>query len=240
MAPEVNIPDEGTTGTSMVALRALLDAHGLRSKPIWMTEVGWPNNTATYGPTPQKSASYLVRTFSTAWAHGIDTVIWYCYGDAPDWQYNQESAFGIVDASGNPKPAFYAWRTLDQLLAPLPYLGSASSALRLPADGHALRFGSPGRVVAVVWLAPESMTSDQGPLPPAEQTASIRTPPGTTAIIDMTGQPLPVSRTFEASPYPVYLISAARSTRRARRHHRRHTARHQGSVRRRARARFTG
>jgi hypothetical protein len=208
MAPEVAIPIEGTTETSMVALRRLLRRHHLGAKPIWITEVGWPNNTAAYGPTPAKSASYLARTFVTAFSHGIDTVFWYCYGDGPDWQYNQESAFGVVDAEGRPKPAYFAWRMLDRLVLTLPYLGSAAAELGLPADGHALRFGTRRRQVTVVWLSPETMLSDQGPLPPAGQEVRVRTPAGTRAIMNMTGHRLPLARTFIASPYPVYLIAA--------------------------------
>jgi hypothetical protein len=210
MAPEVNIPMEGTTESSMVALRRLLDAHGLRSKPIWITEVGWPNNTAAYGASPLKSASYLVRTFTTAWAHGIDTVDWYCYGDGQDWQYNQEAAFGIFDDQGRPKPAYFAWKTLDSLLLRQLYIGSATAALGLPADGHALRFGTAARQVTVVWLAPETMFSDQGLLPAAQQRVTVRTPPGTIEIVDMTGRRLPVGRTFAASAYPVYLVTVHR------------------------------
>jgi hypothetical protein len=211
MGPEVDIPDEGTTEASMVALRHLLDGHGLRAKPIWITEVGWPNNTQAYGPTPQKSASYLVRTFATAWAHGIQTVFWYCYGDGVDWQYNQESAFGIVDSAGHPKPAYYAWQTLDRLLAALPFTGSVPTSLRLPANGHALRFGDRRRTVTVVWLAPETMFSDQGPGAPADERVSVPTPRGATQIVDMTGRRQPVGRAFQASPYPVYLITERRA-----------------------------
>lgn len=212
MAPEVDIPGEGTTASSMVALRRLLDAHGLKAKPIWITEVGWPNNTGAYGPTPQKSASYLVRTFATAWANGIETVLWYCYGDTgSDWEYDQESAFGIVDYAGQPKPVLYAWQTLDRELAALPFSGSVAGQLKLPADGHALRFASRQRSVTVVWLAPETMFSDQGPGAPAEQTASVATPAGTTEILDMTGHRLPLGRSFDASPYPVYLITVRRA-----------------------------
>jgi hypothetical protein len=178
----------------------------MRRKAIWITEVGWPNNTAAYGPSFVKSASYLVRTFVTAWAHGIEQVDWYDYGDGSDWQYNQESAFGVVDYAGNPKPAYYAWRTLDRLVLPLPFRDSQSRALRLPPDGHALRFGNRARQVTVVWLAPETMASDQGPQPTADQRARVRTPPGTTALYDMTGRSLSLRATFEASPYPVFVV----------------------------------
>lgn len=210
MGPEVNIPVEGTTEDSMVALRSLLDAHRARAKPIWITEVGWPNNTLAYGPTPEKSASYLVRTFATAWAHGIRTVFWYDYGDGSDWQYDQESAFGVVDYSGQPKPAYYAWQTLDRLIARLPFTASGAAALKLPSDGHALRFGDRRHAVTVVWLAPETMFSDQGLAAPADQRIAVPTPKGTSQIIDMTGHRLPVRASFEASPYPVYLVTAVR------------------------------
>jgi hypothetical protein len=148
-----------------------------------------------------------VRTFATAWAHGISTIFWYCYGDAADWSYNQESAFGIVDSSSHPKPAYYALQTLDRLLLGAPYLGEAR--LGLPGDGHALRFGTPRRQITVVWLAPETMSSDQGSEGPAQQSVSVATPRGTSEILDMLGRRLPVRRSFDASPYPVYLVVTA-------------------------------
>ncbi|MDQ6915934.1 MAG: hypothetical protein M3155_09020, partial [Actinomycetota bacterium] len=242
MAPEVDIPGEGSTETSMVAVRSLLTAHGMGSKPVWVTEVGWPNNTLAYGATFDKSASYLVRTMATAWAHGIDHVDWYCYGDGGDWQYNQESAFGIVDSAGARKPAYYAWQTLDRLALGLPFIGSEAQALGLPPDGHALRFGAPTRQVTVVWLAPETMYSDQGPLPAADQRVTVRTPSGTTSLVDMTGHPLPLKPTFEASPYPVYLVHdrAAARTPRRRRHRPRHRRQHRRATVHRHAARFTG
>jgi len=206
MAPEVNIPIEGTTETSMVAVRKLLKSRGLGSKPIWITELGWPNNTLAYGAPFRKSASYLVRTFATAWAHGIKNVFWYCYGAGSDWRYNQESAFGIVDSAGNPKPAYSAWLTLDRLVLPLPYVGSSARRMRLPGDGHALTFGTSRRRVTVVWLSPETMYSDQGALPAADGRATVKTPRDTEALIDMSGHRLPVGPTFEASPYPLYVI----------------------------------
>ena len=207
MAPEVDIPVEGSLETSMVAVRALLDSYHLQAKPIWITEVGWPNNTAAYGATVDKSASYLVRTYATGWAHGIQQIDWYCYGDGgSDSTYNQESAFGIVDGGGNPKPAFYAWQTLNRLVGTLPYAGSQASVLGLPADGRAPRFAAGGTAVTVVWLAPETMYTDQGALPVASQELSVRTPPGTVAIYDMKGAARPLGTTFTASPYPVYLV----------------------------------
>ncbi|GAC1319621.1 MAG: hypothetical protein NVSMB25_10710 [Thermoleophilaceae bacterium] len=230
-APEVRVPAEGSLEDSMIAVRALLDSHGLSGEPVWITEVGWPNNTLAYGASLEKSASYLVRTFVTAWSHAIDYVSWYCYGDGPNWQYNQEDAFGVVDPGGAPKPAYLAWQTLNRLVLSLPFSGSIAGALGLPADGHALRFAAGGHAVTVVWLAPETVASDQGPQPPADQRAMIRTPAGTTQIVDMRGRSLGRTQSFEASPYPVYLIADDRTAssrphgRRARprRHrHRRH------------------
>jgi len=207
MAPEVDIPIEGSLETSMVAVRALLDSYQLQAKPIWITEVGWPNNTAAYGATVEKSAAYLVRTYATGWAHGIQQIDWYCYGDGgSDSSYNQESAFGIVDGSGNPKPALFAWQTLNRLVGMLPYADSQALALGLPADGRAPRFAAGRTAVTVAWLAPETMYTDQGALPVATQQVSVRTPPGTIAIYDMKGSAQPLGATFTASPYPVYLV----------------------------------
>jgi hypothetical protein len=208
--PEVNIPFEGTTEDSMTRVRAALDQHGLRQVPIWITEVGWPNNTCAYGVSPTKTASYLVRTFVTAWAHGIDQVDWYTYADYSTGAQacvNQEAAFGVVDVAGNAKPAYGAWATLNRLLQPLPFQADVTPDLHLPADGRALRFGSAAHSITVTWLAPETTTSDTGALPTADERAQVATPRGVTAIYDMAGRSLPVRATFEASPYPVYLVA---------------------------------
>ena len=207
--PEVDIPFEGTTEASMVQVRRLLDAHGLASKPIWITEVGWPNNTCAYGVPPAKSASFLVRTYALAWAHGIDQVDWYTYGDGPQSCVNQEAAFGVFDATGKPKPAYGAWATLDRILLPLRFVDDQSAALKLPPNGRALRFGSSAVSVTVAWLAPETLNSDTGALPSADARAQVALPPGVVAVYDMGGTRLPLAPTFEASPYPVYLVVPA-------------------------------
>ena len=210
--PEVDIPLEGTTEQSMTEVRGVLDRHGLARTPIWITEVGWPNNTCAYGVSRTKSASYLVRTYALAWAHGIDQVDWYTYGDSGDATQacaNQEAAFGVFDVTGNPKPAYGAWATLNRLLLPLPYAGDVTGALALPPGGRALRFAGPTRAVTVVWLSPETLGSDTGPLPTADQRATVHTPGGVTQAYDMLGSALPLGPTFEASPYPVYLVQPA-------------------------------
>ena len=62
----------------------------------------------------------------------------------------------------------------------------------------------------MVWLAPETMYSDQGTSTTADQRVTIKAPRGTTAIIDMTGRRLRVGRTLELSPYPIYLVQDRR------------------------------
>jgi len=208
-APEVDVPFEGTTEASMVAVRSLLDSRGLSRKPIWITEVGWPNNTCAYGVPPLKSAAFLARTYATAWSHGIDQVDWYTYGDGAQSCVNQEAAFGVFDSSGTPKPAYPAWATLNRLLLPLAFAADDTAALRIPPGGRALRFSSPAGSVTIAWLAPETLTSDTGQLPTADQRARLPLPAGVTRVVDMTGNALPVGATFEVSPYPVYLVEPA-------------------------------
>jgi hypothetical protein len=50
------------------------------------------------------------------------------------------------------------------------------------------------------------MFTDQGGLPVAGEVATVPTPPGTVAIYDMKGAAIPLGASFQASPYPVYLI----------------------------------
>ena len=86
--------------------------HGASDKPIWITEIGWP--TCTSGSdrctTPAGQAANLTTVFNyarTTWKGYVQSLFVYCYQDNyPDpTGTNPESDYGLVDYSGNAKPA---------------------------------------------------------------------------------------------------------------------------------------
>ncbi|GAC1581965.1 MAG: hypothetical protein NVS3B24_19380 [Candidatus Dormibacteria bacterium] len=59
------------------------------------------------------------------------------------------------------------------------------------------------------WRAPVTRAPGPGGRPPADQRATHPLPRGVTKVYGMTGELLPAGRSFELSPYPVYLVAPA-------------------------------
>lgn len=118
-------PEQGQIGTGDVsAVKAL--AGDLGQKPIWATELGWatgPVGRDSTGVDEQSQANYLVRGMALLRAAGVDKVIWYSFKD------DSNGPYGLVRAGSDPgdysqrKPAFDAFRALNQQVGAL---GSAS------------------------------------------------------------------------------------------------------------------
>ena len=97
-------------------LRSLLDRAGDRSKPIWITEVGWASGGQPSGLTvgPERQAEYLTRTFQLAAGARerlrLRGVIWYAVSDTqgPLWPGH----CGLFELDGSAKPSWNAFTEL--------------------------------------------------------------------------------------------------------------------------------
>jgi hypothetical protein len=108
------------------------------AKPIWITEMGWSNNTLWPGVDPDTQAFFLTRFYVLAMSHpSIEKIFWYDFRDdtAPEAPYEQpvysaqdpEFNYGLLRRSYplDPnradlrKPAFLAFRTLTNMLSGL-------------------------------------------------------------------------------------------------------------------------
>ncbi len=117
--PESGQIGDGGDVSKMSALVAQFGA-----KPIWATEYGWSTGQADRlagGGSPvdaDTQANYLVRGAALLRAAGVDRIIWYKFKDE-----GERDRYGMVDlGSGQtdysqPKPAYTAFRTLNQQLA---------------------------------------------------------------------------------------------------------------------------
>jgi hypothetical protein len=111
-------------------LRSKLDAYGLNSLPLLVTEAGYHSNADPRWPsTPEIQAGYVVKLFTQAIASNIAVMIWFSWTDLPDYW----AANGLLDLNQQPKPAY------DALTVARKKLGAASFQRRLP-DGET---GSP-------------------------------------------------------------------------------------------------
>ena len=99
---------EGWSGWSNMeatspSIRSVMVANGDSAKKVWLTEVGWPSNTASMtgaaGPTAESDELTQVNTFANAnsW---VGPVYWYAYQD------DDSGPFGLITTSGALKPAY--------------------------------------------------------------------------------------------------------------------------------------
>ena len=83
-----------------VSLRSLMTAHGDAAKKIWITEFGAPTGTVTDAQQATELTQAIAAAKSTSW---IGAFYIYTWSD----QFGGEG-FGLLDSSGQPKPAYTA------------------------------------------------------------------------------------------------------------------------------------
>ena len=82
------------------SLRSLMTAHGDAAKKIWITEFGAPTGTVTEAQQATELTEAITAAKNTSW---IGAFYIYTWSD----QFGGDS-FGLLDSSGNPKPAYTA------------------------------------------------------------------------------------------------------------------------------------
>lgn len=145
-------PDAGLAD-AIGAVRKVMTEYDDAAKPIWITEIGYPNHTGTSGVDLRTQAAYLARTYVIALSSGVEKLFWYDYQNGTDPAYNEHN-FGIVFADNTPKPCLHALRTTADLLEGRSLVTRIASR---EAVGYLFAAG-PDRVL-VAWA-----TGDQGSL----------------------------------------------------------------------------
>jgi hypothetical protein len=132
-------------------------AHALGERiEIWDTEWGYssanaPKEAPSNGHTEagrRRQAALAVREMLTVWALGLPLAVWYdLRDDGPD-PANPEHNYGLLDASGNEKPAMVAIRNFLTTAGVRRYAGMMQET---PAGVHCMRFDGAGDTVLIVW-----------------------------------------------------------------------------------------
>lgn len=106
------------------SLRGIMEAHGDRAKPIWITEFGAPTGGRSRHDIvvdEVRQAEMLRDVVELArrqrWT---GPVFWYALDDycPPDPQRSTECYYGLLRHDGTPKPAYAAFRELPRAVAP--------------------------------------------------------------------------------------------------------------------------
>ena len=170
-------------------LQEVMAQYGL-DKPLFQTEISllcpeW-SKTACLPPGEdfyQAQADFVVRSFVRNWVMGIKGTIWYDF-EGKGWRYS-----GLVGNNyQNPKPAFLAFRYLNQKLAGMAYIGEANLAPGVQAH----RFASEGKETWVAW------SLDETPQP-------VILPVGVIAVFDEFGNEIGSGNNTMEILSPVYL-----------------------------------
>jgi hypothetical protein len=123
---------------------------------IWDTEWGYsssnaPKDAPSNGHTETgrvRQAVLAVREILTIWSVGLPLAVWYdLRDDGPD-PANPEQNYGLLDSSGNEKPAMKAIRTLMGAISGRKYAGMIQET---PAGIHAMRFDGSTDTLLIVW-----------------------------------------------------------------------------------------
>jgi hypothetical protein len=123
---------------------------------IWDTEWGYssadaPKEAPSNGHSDagrRRQASLAIREVLTVWAVGLPLAVWYdLRDDGPDTA-NPEHNYGLLDSSGNEKPAMAAMRTLMSVASSRKYAGMVQET---PAGIHAIRLDGSADTMLIVW-----------------------------------------------------------------------------------------
>ena len=123
---------------------------------IWDTEWGYssanaPEEAPSNGHTEEgrrRQASLSVREILTVWTVGLPLAVWYDLRDDGTDPANPEHNYGLLDSSGNEKPAIKAIRTLMSVVSGRKYAGMI---LETPEGIHAMRMDGATDTILIVW-----------------------------------------------------------------------------------------
>jgi polysaccharide biosynthesis protein PslG len=92
---------------------AVMNDFGDAGKPIWVTEIGVSNYEDKRGYTPDEQGVALATMHELMRRiPSVRAVLFHRFQDDPDGENLKETGYGVVDAAGNPKPAFCALAAL--------------------------------------------------------------------------------------------------------------------------------
>jgi hypothetical protein len=132
-------------------------AHSLGKQiEIWDTEWGYssanaPKDAPSNGHTEEgrrRQAGLAVRELLTVWAVGLPVAVWYDLRDDGADPANPEHNYGLLDSTGNEKPAMKAIRTLMDAVSGRKYAGMIQET---PVGIHAMRLDGPTDTIFIVW-----------------------------------------------------------------------------------------
>lgn len=143
-----------TLEQDLVKLQELIKKYNNgQTKPIWISEIGWPTGEGSRMVKENVQANYVVRSNVKALAAGVQKLIWYDFMNDGTDPYNIEHNFGIIrninDPMGKyaPKPAYVAYGTMTRQIADKPFLKKETVIEGI----YSYVFGTSSKATRVLW-----------------------------------------------------------------------------------------
>jgi hypothetical protein len=174
-----------STGSAVRRLREQHVAKLGKIPELWVTEQGWAQGTAAL---EAQVATYVPRAFVLASESRVDVQMWFSAQDGPD------GPMGLKDNALRARPAYNAFRTMTQQLAPYGRARRVAGAGRPAAGIQAFVLTGPSDRKLVVWTANNVAALAASPDPSA-------------TIVDLFGVSMQNNPTLEFSGAPVYITT---------------------------------
>ena len=92
------------------SVKSIMSSNGDGSKPLWLTEMGWPTHSDRKGVTEAQQASFITNAAAIAFANGVEKFFVYELKAPETSSSDAESHFGILHSNYTFKPAYLAYR----------------------------------------------------------------------------------------------------------------------------------
>ena len=90
------------------SFKSVMSSNGDGSKPLWLTEMGWPTHSS--GVSEAQQASFITNAAAIAFANGVEKFFVYELKAKETSSSDAESHFGILHSDYTFKPAYLAYR----------------------------------------------------------------------------------------------------------------------------------
>ncbi|MDB6143916.1 MAG: hypothetical protein JWP80_2960 [Pseudomonas sp.] len=119
--------------------------------PIYLTEIGWPSQTANCPYTRETVASYIARTYFLARTlPTIKGMWWYDLVNDGEDKTDQEDNFGLLEHNMAPKPAYNVIKVISRYVREFTYDSGQSTMMN---DVYLLYFNKGAERIVVGWAA---------------------------------------------------------------------------------------
>jgi hypothetical protein len=116
-------PEDGLVGDLNRVQNLIKKYNNQQTKPIWLSELGWPSHQGSEGVSEQVQATYLTKSYVLALANGVEKYFWYDFMDDGILNTEREQNFGIVRNATSPygkyvpKPSYVAYGVMARQLS---------------------------------------------------------------------------------------------------------------------------